>query len=183
MEFAYFSADFLRVKGFHLRIWVGKYTARRVRGNFIRLIKIENTCRETFTMQILWKLWLCPRHPVILTDVTAAWYICFLEGPKLTTSPGLDVQGPCEDLTQSMANLWAPWGAPYLVVKKITGWWCQIFFMFIPTWGRFPFWLILFKWVETTNQISLHFIVCSFGCGRLGELCLKRRRVKRCRNR
>ena len=25
------------------------------------------------------------------------------------------------------------------------------FFSFIPTWGGFPFWLIFFRWVETTN--------------------------------
>ena len=31
-------------------------------------------------------------------------------------------------------------------------WWFQIFFIFTPTWGRFPFWLIFFRWVETTNQ-------------------------------
>ncbi len=31
-------------------------------------------------------------------------------------------------------------------------WWFQILFIFIPTWGRFPFGLIFFKWVETTNQ-------------------------------
>ena len=30
-------------------------------------------------------------------------------------------------------------------------WWFQIFFNFIPTCGRFPFWLIFFKWVETTS--------------------------------
>ena len=30
----------------------------------------------------------------------------------------------------------------------MTRWWFQIFFLFIPTWGRFPFWLIFFKWVE-----------------------------------
>ena len=29
-------------------------------------------------------------------------------------------------------------------------WWFQIFFIFTPIWGRFPFWLIFFKWVETT---------------------------------
>ena len=33
-----------------------------------------------------------------------------------------------------------------------TRWWFQLFFMFTPIWGRFPFWLIFFKWVETTNQ-------------------------------
>ena len=30
-------------------------------------------------------------------------------------------------------------------------WWFQIFFIFIPIWGRFPIWLIFFRWVETTN--------------------------------
>ena len=33
-----------------------------------------------------------------------------------------------------------------------TRWWFQIFVIFTPIWGRFPFWLIFFKWVETTNQ-------------------------------
>ena len=27
------------------------------------------------------------------------------------------------------------------------------FFFFTPIWGKFPFWLIFFRWVETTNQI------------------------------
>ena len=35
-----------------------------------------------------------------------------------------------------------------------TRWWFQIFFIFTPTWGRFPIWLIFFRWVETTNQIK-----------------------------
>ena len=30
--------------------------------------------------------------------------------------------------------------------------WFQICFMFTPIWGRFPFWLICFKAVETTDQ-------------------------------
>ena len=32
-----------------------------------------------------------------------------------------------------------------------SGWWFQTFFIFNRIWGRFPFWLIFFKWVETTN--------------------------------
>ncbi len=32
-----------------------------------------------------------------------------------------------------------------------TRWWFQILFIFTPIWGRFPFWLIFFRWVETTN--------------------------------
>ena len=35
--------------------------------------------------------------------------------------------------------------------QKGSRWWFQIFFIFTPTWGRFPFWPIFFKWVETTN--------------------------------
>ena len=38
-------------------------------------------------------------------------------------------------------------------VKWITRLWFQIFFIFTPNWGRFPLWLIFFRWVETTNQI------------------------------
>ena len=37
----------------------------------------------------------------------------------------------------------------------MTGWWFQIFFIFAPIWGRFPFWLIFFRWVETTNQMRI----------------------------
>ena len=33
----------------------------------------------------------------------------------------------------------------------LTGWWFQIFFIFIPIWGRFPFWLFFSKGVETTH--------------------------------
>ena len=29
--------------------------------------------------------------------------------------------------------------------------WFQILFIFTPIWGRFPIWLIFFRWVETTN--------------------------------
>ncbi len=38
--------------------------------------------------------------------------------------------------------------------KWITRWWFQIFFIFIPIWGNHPIWLLFFRWVETTNQIS-----------------------------
>ena len=35
--------------------------------------------------------------------------------------------------------------------KRLTEWWFQIFFIFNPTWGNDPIWLIFFNWVETTN--------------------------------
>ena len=37
--------------------------------------------------------------------------------------------------------------------QRKTRWWFQIFFIFTPTWGRFPFWLIFLKWVETTTRL------------------------------
>ena len=40
-------------------------------------------------------------------------------------------------------------------LTSIARWWFQRFFIFIPIWGRFPSWLIFFRWVETTNQIVL----------------------------
>ena len=39
----------------------------------------------------------------------------------------------------------------------ITGWWFRISFIFTPIWKRFPFWLIFFKWVETTKQIIISY--------------------------
>ncbi len=34
---------------------------------------------------------------------------------------------------------------------QVTRWWFQLFFIFTPTWGSDPIWLIFFNWVETTN--------------------------------
>ena len=34
-------------------------------------------------------------------------------------------------------------------------WLFQTFCMFNLIWGRFPFWLIFFRWVETTNQLFI----------------------------
>ena len=46
-------------------------------------------------------------------------------------------------------------------------WWSQIFFMFIPTWGRCPIWLLFFKWAETTYQIRIFSVahMASHGSG------------------
>ena len=38
----------------------------------------------------------------------------------------------------------------------LTRWWFQILFIFTPIWGRFPFWLIFFKGVETTNELTIY---------------------------
>ena len=36
--------------------------------------------------------------------------------------------------------------------RNLSSRWFQIFVIFTPIWGRFPPWLIFFRWVETTNQ-------------------------------
>ncbi len=43
------------------------------------------------------------------------------------------------------------WGVTFLIGKSCSSWWFQIFFIFTPTCGNDPIWLIFFKWVETTN--------------------------------
>ena len=62
----------------------------------------------------------------------------------------------CECPVANASNGWnllcsveASWCNPLLGPT----WWFQTFFIFTPIWGRFPFWLIFFRWVETTNQI------------------------------
>ena len=37
------------------------------------------------------------------------------------------------------------------LTKWLTRWWFQLFCIFTHIWGRFPFWLIFFEGVETTN--------------------------------
>ena len=39
----------------------------------------------------------------------------------------------------------------YLECFFFAGWWFQRFFLFTPTWGNDPIWLIFFKWIETTT--------------------------------
>ena len=49
------------------------------------------------------------------------------------------------------------WGNnPKYTTWGVSRWWFQIFFFFTPIWGRFPIWLIFFRWVETTNQVWIH---------------------------
>ena len=46
------------------------------------------------------------------------------------------------------APSWAP-GSGYPWKSR---WWFRIFFIFTPIWGRFPIWLIFFKWVGSTTN-------------------------------
>ena len=93
---------------------------------------------------------------------------CFLSG-CFNHPPGFLV---CQCLCQCLCLVpWAlglegchcshRWGASLKSWCELVGWfdltailarwWFQTFLFSTPTWGRFPFWLIFFKWVETTN--------------------------------
>ena len=53
--------------------------------------------------------------------------------------------------------MWYMWfiQLPPKSVCLFSRWWFQIFLIFTSIWGRFPIWLIFFRWVETTNQFFL----------------------------
>ena len=53
---------------------------------------------------------------------------------------------------------------------SLSRWWFQIFFIFTPIWGRCPIWLIFFRWVETTNQLSLLVLNCGSSSSSLWSL-------------
>ena len=60
---------------------------------------------------------------------------------------------------------WEEWHEHCKILKKwCPRWWFQIFCIFTPSWGRFPFLLIFFRWVETTNQCQMFFFTwnCCF---------------------
>ena len=44
----------------------------------------------------------------------------------------------------------------------VTRWWFQTCFIFTPIWGRFPIWLIFFRWVETTKPVMFGSFFVSF---------------------
>ena len=72
----------------------------------------------------------------------------------LSTTPGPFQRSLRWRVIWSIApNFWGRTGRPepwkILDVGDKSRWWFQIFFIFIPIWGRFPFWLIFFKGVET----------------------------------
>ena len=45
--------------------------------------------------------------------------------------------------------------SPCIHVHK-SRWWAQIFFIFTRIWGRFPIWLIFFRWVQTIYVFDLY---------------------------
>ena len=73
---------------------------------------------------------------------------CFFRTP---TAP------PIQLVTFGSFGLDSPISPPKKHWNTKTRWRFQIFFIFTPICGRFPFWLIFFNWAETTNCISWRF--------------------------
>ena len=65
----------------------------------------------------------------------------FFEGLAVPTS-GFRKSGKFQNMENIVERLW---NNNYLVAT-------QIFFMFIPTWGNDPIWLIFFRWVGSTTN-------------------------------
>ena len=58
----------------------------------------------------------------------------------------------CEWNPQNLMNDTRKWWTMFKQKTSSSGWWFQIFFIFTPTWGNDPIWLIFFKWVGSTTN-------------------------------
>ena len=103
-----------------------------------QLLRVCNPSVATFVfVQITmnWPGWLFLRH--FASKNSSPFYVTF------------------EIETLQKTKQWPASGGIYIpeVQRKycLIGWWFQIFFMFGPTWGIDPIWLIFFKRVETTS--------------------------------
>ena len=121
-------------------------------GHFFHLTERRAVASWAFTSRScdetkLWFRW-CPVNQLLKHSCRHAFNSPRRSGAKhlnLWTEEGLQQMTFGMDLK----NLWSKNN------RKASGWWFQIFVIFIPTWGNDPIWLIFFKWVETTNQASI----------------------------
>ena len=66
---------------------------------------------------------------------------------------------PSEEVASKSSSFW--WIRDVVVLFFLGGGF-KYFFFSPPTWGRFPFWLIFFRWVETTNQFWMVATRCKY---------------------
>ena len=102
-----------------------------------------------FLWSFCWVIWTCPFRKLRWTLNMMVWNCLFLVhvSSKGGMGMGIPIKGYLLFLWtgHAMTRGWQ--------CIMISGWWFQIFFIFTPIWGRFPIWLIFFRWVETTNQL------------------------------
>ena len=92
--------------------------------------------------------------------IQTCWYLSVLSTGGCTRSPGWGLEKIHGEFE---------WFPPYSALfeggyyNDPCRWWFQTFFIFIPTWGDDPIWLIFFKWVETTNKRWCFAWICLVG--------------------
>ena len=115
-------------------------------------------------LKISWIQTFCEHLQLNNTPVDVFFVHVFLEHLRSgdTTTGDLDVaplivdEHCLEDEETTLSRCQKPkkkrGGKTWVDGKRIIPrWWFQIFFIFTPTWGNDPIWLVFFKWVETTN--------------------------------
>ena len=61
-----------------------------------------------------------------------------------------------------LVEVWRIGAIFWFKYQYCSNWWFQIFFIFTPTFGNDPIWLIFFIWVETTNQLVVDVVSMFF---------------------
>ena len=97
----------------------------------------------------------CTHQFVVTNRYTTVYYGRFFQDPSPVVPRPAQVRdlGQSRDAQQVFVKGTIPLELeiPSLGIPIKAWWWFQICFIFIPTWGNDPIWLIFFKWVETTN--------------------------------
>ena len=109
-------------------------------------------------LYVFWHFDTLQTLPVFLdaTLMVVRWFLCW---NKVVIVTGMVFKNVKLDAASHF------WG---LFTSFIPGWWFQIFFIFSPTWGRFPFWLIFLQMGEPTRYIRTAFLRTPQGWG--GEM-------------
>ena len=89
------------------------------------------------------------KHPYVFCSptktVSVAFFFAEVTG-VLHPVPDEEMPAPPEEKGTVVAGVF------FAGRKTQAGWWFHFFWLiFNPIWGRFPFWLIFFRWVETTS--------------------------------
>ena len=132
-----FPSFFRRKSGSFWSFWCCKSPRLNAsRQRFVRVPKV--LCKRR---------WFFPRGQVVelffFANGCKWWSFTFL--CQKTHFQSIFTKPPTKRRSFSSQELWTS------EHNRSTGWWFRIFFVFAAVWERFPFWLIFFRWVETTN--------------------------------
>ncbi len=150
---------------------VGKYTSHmdpmsRKHG-FFRAHGISGICFHLFGKVWAWSAW--PRHServgnvfswlpkggVKLVDVhvVSLWNVGHLNLYFVSLNDIIDPVTEIQNTQMVVADrIPESYNGNFNSGWIMAGWWFQTFFIFTPTWGNDPIWLIFFKWVGSTTN-------------------------------